>query len=263
MPTVSGYPQGAPSWADLATSDEQGALSFYSQLFGWTDDPEEMPEGAGFYHMQRLGEEAIVGISQQQPEEAQMGVPPHWNTYLAVDDLDATAAQVKDAGGAVIAEPFDVMDAGRMAVVQDPTGGMVSLWQKKEHIGSTLRGEPGSIGWQELNTTDPDRAATFLTTLLGVETPKEDMGEGNVYTLIRAGGEDAGGIRQITPEMGEMPPHWLVYFAVEDADAAVEQVKSLGGQVLMEPIDIPPGRFAVVADPQGAFFAVMKFNPME
>jgi predicted enzyme related to lactoylglutathione lyase len=193
MPTVTGYAQGAPSWADLATSDEQGALSFYSQLFGWTDEAEEIPDGGGFYHLQKLGDDVVVGISQQQPDEAAQGVPPHWNTYLAVEDVDATAAEVKNAGGAVIAEPMDVMDAGRMAVLQDPTGGMVALWQPGSHFGSTLRGEPGTIGWQELITTDPDRAASFLQTLLGVEIAKEDMGETGSYTLIHAGGDDAGG----------------------------------------------------------------------
>ena len=168
---------------------------------------------------------------------------------------------MKDAGGTVIAEPMDVMDAGRMSVLQDPTGAMVALWQRNQHAGSTLVGEPGTIGWQELITTDPDGAAGFFGTLLGVEPGKEDMGEMGTYTMIRAGGEDVAGIAQITPEMGDVPPHWLVYFVVEDADAAAVQVRSLGGQVLMEPIDIPPGRFAVVADPQGAAFAIMNFNP--
>ena len=207
MPSKTSYAQGAPSWADLATSDETAALGFYSQLFGWTDEPEEIPDGGGVYHMQKLGDDNIVGISAQRPDEAAQGVPPHWNTYLAVEDVDATTAAVKDAGGAVIAEPMDVMDAGRMSVVQDPTGAMVALWQRNQHAGSTLVGEPGTIGWQELITGDPDRAAGFLATLLGVEVTKEDMGEMGSYTMIRAGGEDAAGILQQTPEMGDMPAH--------------------------------------------------------
>jgi len=261
MPAKTSYAQGAPSWADLATTDEAAALSFYSQLFGWTDEPEVSPDGSDVYHMQKLGDDNIVGISAQRPEEAAQGVPAHWNTYLAVDDVNATTAAVKDAGGSVIAEPMDVMDAGRMSVVQDPTGAMVALWQRNQHAGSTLVGEPGTIGWQELMTRDPDRAAGFFATLLGVEVNKEDMGEMGSYTLLRAGGEDAAGISQITPEMGDLAPHWVAYFAVEDADAAVARVQSLGGRVLMPAMDIPPGRFAFVADPQGAGFAVMKFNP--
>ena len=262
MPQVSSYPQGAPSWAELATSDEQAALGFYSQLFGWEDEAQELPEGMGFYHLQTQGGEHIAAISAQQPDEAAQGVPPHCNTYLSVDDVDATTSLVKDAGGALLAEPFDVMDAGRMAVIQDPTGAIVSLWQANQAIGASLRAEPSAIGWQELNTTDPARAGAFFAELLGVEIAEEDMGDLGTYTLIRAGGEDAGGINQITPEMGEMPPSWLVYFAVEDADASAAKVKDLGGQVLMEAIDTPPGRFAVVADPQGAAFAVMHFNPL-
>ena len=262
MPKVSSYPQGAPSWADLATSDEQAALGFYSQLFGWEDAPEALPEGMGFYHIQTKGGEHVAAISAQQPDEAAQGVPPHWNTYLSVDDVDATASQVKNAGGAVVVEPMDVMEAGRMAVIQDPTGAIVSLWQAKQSAGATLRGEPGAIGWQELNTSDPARAGAFFAELLGVEIAEEDMGPAGTYRMIRAGGEDAGGINQITPEMGDMPPSWLVYFAVEDADASAAKVQELGGQLLMEAIDIPPGPFAVVADPQGAAFAVMHFNPL-
>ena len=99
------------------------------------------------------------------------------------------------------------MDAGRMSVLQDPTGAMVALWQRNQHAGSTLVGEPGTIGWQELNTTVPDLAAGFFGTLLGVEIGKEDMGEMGTYTMIRGGGEDVAGINQITPEMGDVPPH--------------------------------------------------------
>ena len=120
MPQVSSYPQGAPSWAELATSDEQAALGFYSQLFGWEDEAQKLPEGMGFYHLQTQGGEHIAAISAQQPDEAAQGVPPHWNTYLSVDDVDATTSLVKDAGGALLAEPFDVMDAGRMAVHPGP-----------------------------------------------------------------------------------------------------------------------------------------------
>ena len=261
MPQVTSYPQGAPSWADLATTDEDAALSFYSRLFGWEDQPEALPEGMGYYHVQTRGGDQVAAISAQQPMETEQGVPPHWNTYIAVDNVDTTSSQVKDAGGTVVVEPMDVMDAGRMAWVQDPTGAMVALWQAKQHIGATLGGEPGALGWQELNTTDPERAGQFFTKLLGVEIATEDLGDLGTYHIMKAGGEDAAGINQITPEMGDVPPHWLVYFAVEDADAAVATVKELGGQVLMEAIDIPPGRFAVVADPQGAAFAVMKFNP--
>ena len=255
MPKVTSYAQGAPTWADLRTSDVDAALGFYSRLFGWEDDPQELPEGMGHYHIQTLGGENVAAIAAQWPDEA--GAPPLWSTYLAVDDVDATAARVAGAGGSLMGEPMDVMEAGRMAWLQDPTGAHVCLWQANRHVGATVRGDAGAICWHELHTADPQGAARFFERLLGVAAREEAMPDGSAYLMLSAGGEDVAGIPPASSGAGG-PPAWLVYFAVGDTPAAVARVRELGGSVIMEPVASPGGPFAVVADPQGAAFGVVQ-----
>ena len=260
---VSSFKQGTPNWADLSTSDEQGALQFYSGLFGWQDDARPMDD-AGFYHMQQIEGSDVGAISRQMPDDPS---PPHWNVYLAVDDVDGTAARVEAAGGTVVAPPFDVFDSGRMAVITDPTGAFVSLWQAKEHPGFGRIREHGAVTWAELITTDPERAASFFRDLLGVTSNTMDMGEGQPpYTLLDNGdldGQGVAGIAPLTPEMGAMPPSWALYFETDDTDATVARARELGATILQEPMDIMPGRFAMIRDPQGAVFGVIKSAPME
>ena len=183
-------------------------------------------------------------------------MPPHWNSYISVDDIEATTAKVAGAGGTVIAPPFDVIDAGRMAVIQDPTGAIFELWQAKNHIGASLVNEPGTFTWSELITPDVPKAAAFYKTVLGWDS--ETVGEEMPYTEFKLDGNSiAGGMN---PPMPGIPPLWGIYFAVADTDATVAKAKSLGGSVIAEPMDIEPGRFAVLADPQGAMFNVIKMN---
>jgi predicted enzyme related to lactoylglutathione lyase len=253
---VTAHKQGAPSWFELSTTDQQSALEFYSGLFGWQDDPQPIPEGEP-YHIQRIGEDSVAAISGLMPDEAAQGIPPHWNVYLAVDDLDAVAGKVEGAGGQVIAPPFDVMDVGRMAVISDPTGGVVCLWQAGTNIGAGRVDEAGAPSWAELVTTDPAKAAAFFESVLGVETAAGAQPPGAPpYTLLKVGGEDVAGVMQITPEMAQMPTVWTAYFGVDDLDASAAQVQSLGGQVMVPPTDIPDGRFAVAADRQQAIFGL-------
>jgi len=207
--------------------------------------------------MQRIEGDAVAAISPQMPGEVEQGLPPHWNVYISVDDVDATAASVEAGGGAVLMPPMDVMEFGRMAVISDPTGGVVCLWQAKEHIGAVRVGEPGAVAWAELATTDPDRAAAFFRDLLGVETETNPMPEGHPYTVMKAGGKDVAGIFMMPPEMQGMPPMWTAYFGVEDVDACVEQAQGLGLGVAVPATDIPDGRFAVLLDEQQAAFGVM------
>jgi len=257
---IETYQAGMPSWTDLATSDEAGALAFYSGLFGWEDEPN--PAGEGFtYHMQKLGGDYVAAISAQQPHEAEQGIPPHWNTYITVDDLEATVAKVAGAGGQVFAEPFDVMDAGRMAPIADPTGAAVNLWQAKEHPGAGVRNEAGAIAWSELSTTDVDRAGAFFAELFGLDVVKMPGTEGAMYTMLQMGDQPVAGLLQITPEMGEMPPSWMTYFQVADLEAAMSKAKALGAELPMPAMDGPGLRFAVVIDPQGAVFGLMQ--PLE
>ena len=256
MPEVTAHTQGAPSWADLSTTDETGAIAFYSAIFGWTDDPQPMGE-ASFYHMQRVNGLEAAAIYQQGEEERNMGIPARWNLYFTAADVDSVAEQAVRMGATITFGPTDVFDAGRTVAIQDPQGAHFFVWQPKEHIGARVKDDPGAMTWNELLTTSSGDAIEFYTGLLGLERG-ETMAPMD-YTLLRSEGTDVLGVMQITPDMGEVPPHWSVYFAVEDVDAAVAQVQSLGGVVVVPATDIPDiGRFAVLTDPQGAFFNIFK-----
>jgi len=238
---------------DLQTTDQAAAKDFYGGLFGWTYDDQPMGEGA-VYSMAMLGSDPVAAIAPQSPELKAASAPPMWNTYLAVDSVDDAAAKVEAAGGQVAMPPFDVMDAGRMAFVLDPSGAAVALWQANQHIGATRVNEPGTITWNELITSDP-AAAKFYEQVLGMTTAAMDMEQG-VYTLFEADGKQVGGTTE--PQMPGVPNHWHVYFAVADADATVAKVRETGGSVLVEPFDTPVGRMAVLQDPQGATFSIIK-----
>jgi uncharacterized protein len=253
MPTRDSYAQGTPNWVDLQTTDQAAAKAFYAGVFGWSYDDQPM-EGDAVYSLAKLGDESVAAIAPQSPELAAAGAPPMWNTYLAVDSADEAAAKVGPAGGTVAMEPFDVMDAGRMAFVLDPSGAPVALWQAGQHIGSTLVNEPGTVIWNELITDNP-AAVSFYEQVLGVTTATAEMGEGK-YTMFQVAGKEVGGT---TPPMMEgVPNHWHVYFAVADADASVAKIQELGGSVMVAPFDTPIGKMAVVTDPQGAVFSLFQ-----
>ena len=256
MPIFTSYAQGTPNWVDLQTSDQDAAKAFYSGLFGWTYDDQPMPQGP-VYSMAMVGGHPVAAIASQSPELAAAGAPPMWNTYLAVDSADEAAGKVEAAGGKVGMAPFDVVDAGRMAFVLDPSGAAVALWQANQHIGATLVNEPGAVTWNELITTDPG-AVKFYADVLGMTTSTMDMG-GGPYTVFEAGGRMVGGTT--APQMPGVPNHWHVYFEVADADAAAAKAAELGGTVIVPPFDIPVGRIAVIGDPQGAVFSIIKSVP--
>lgn len=259
MPKVTSHTPGAPSWADLSTTDDGAALQFYGALFGWTNDPQEMGPDS-FYHMQMLNDESVVGICQQGEEENAQNVPPHWNTYFTVVSADETVQKAKDAGGTVLMEAFDVFDAGRMAVIQDPQGAVFMVWQPRGHAGAGVMWEPGSIIWAELTTRDTGEASGFYERVLGVETGPAD---GPMpYTIMKVGGAEVAGmlnIADLRPDAAGTPPHWSVYFGVADADATVEKAGSLGAAVMVPPMAIPNvGRFSILQDPQGAVFRIFE-----
>ena len=257
---VTKYEQGTPSWVDLSTADEAGALEFYLRLFGWEDEPNDAGDGM-VYHMQKLGDDYTSAIAAQRPDEAAMGVPSHWVTYLAVDDVDATAGRVTSAGGQLVVEPFDVMESGRMAVVADPTGGFVSLWQAREHIGAGVQHEAGSLTWSELITDDPAAAAAFLESLLGVGVRESSEAGDSTYLLLEVGGRPVAGVMQKTAEMGDVPSMWSTYFEVSDVEEALAQVESLGGRAVTPVMEEAQMRFAIAEDPQGAVFGLMTTAP--
>lgn len=256
MPEVSSHPPGMLCWVELSTPDERAALRFYSGLFGWTDNPQPMGPGY-FYHIQQVRGLDAAALYQQSQEEKQQGIPPHWTLYFATESADAAAQRATQAGGAVLAGPMDVFDAGRMAAIRDPQGAIFAVWQPGRHVGYRIVGEPGAIAWGELLTTSPQSAAEFYCTVLGVQASR--MPGPMDYTLLKAGGKESAGIMAISPEMGPVPPSWMAYFTVADADASVARARSLGGSLLMGPRDIPSiGRFAVLQDPQGAVFCVFR-----
>jgi predicted enzyme related to lactoylglutathione lyase len=248
---------GTFSWVELATRDSAAAKRFYTSLFGWGVD--EMPVGDGTTYTMLTKNGKRVGALYQMSAQ-QQGVPPHWNSYVTVASADDSAAQAKKLGGNVMLEPFDVLDAGRMAVVADPTGAVFSLWQPKRHIGADLVNEPGAFCWNELYTTDPNKAADFYMGLFGWTKDARHMDYGE-YVIFNRGGRQMCGMMQIPKEWGPVPPHWLVYFAVDDCDASVAKATSLGAKAMMPPMDIENvGRFAMLTDPEGAGFAVIKLN---
>jgi predicted enzyme related to lactoylglutathione lyase len=250
----SSYKPGTFSWVDLSTSDPEGAKTFYEALFGWTH--EDIPTGNGAYTMFRLNGKDVAAVSQQQPQESGQGIPPHWNNYVTVEDVDASAAKASELGATVLIEPFDVLEAGRMAVVADPTGAVFMLWQPKNHIGANVVNEPGSLTWNEEGTKDTTSAKDFYSSLFGWSY--EDF-DGGAYTVIRVGDKSNGGIRPQTEQEAAIPPNWLAYFAVEDCDASAARAGELGGTAMVPPMDVPVGeggRIAVIADPQGAVFGL-------
>ena len=257
MSATTTHAPGTFCWADLGTTDPAGAKRFYTGLFGWTF--EDRPIGEGEYYTMLLQQaKSVAGLYAQPADERAAGIPCHWSSYIAVESADRVSARAAELGGTVLAPPFDVMEHGRMAVIQDPTGSVVALWEPRNHPGAGLLGEPGSICWNELCTRDPARAGAFYADLLGWARERMPM-PGFEYTVFKRGDQPAGGMMAIQLEWGDMPPHWEVYFAVADCDATAGEAARLGGSVLKEPADIPGvGRFAVLRDPQGATFSILQ-----
>jgi uncharacterized protein len=248
----SGYTPGAFCWTDLASTDQAAAKAFYSGLFGW--EAEDMPVGEGvYYSMMRLGGKDVAAIAPQPQVQRDAGVPPVWNSYVSVESADAAADRAKELGATVHAPPFDVIEAGRMAVLQDPQGAFFLVWQPRQHFGAALVNAPGALVWNELNSPDPDGSAAFYSALFGwTIAPFE--GSPEPYLSIKNGDANNGGIRELNPPGA--PPHWLVYFGVEDLDAALTKLAELGGTKMVGPIDIQIAKIAVVKDPQGVIFAL-------
>jgi predicted enzyme related to lactoylglutathione lyase/membrane protease YdiL (CAAX protease family) len=260
MTITQAHAPGTFCWAELLTTDAHAAKRFYTGLFGWSF--QEIPIGENaYYTMFEVGGKWISALHQMGPEQTAQGIPPNWLSYISAESADRTVARAQELGATVLMEPFDVFDSGRMGVIQDPTGAVVGLWEARNHAGAGIVGEPNSLCWNELYTTDVDRAAGFYSGLLGWEPQKQPMGD-FVYTYFKHGERMSGGMMQIVPEWGPMPPHWTVYYAVDDCDAKTALAESLGGKICMPPTDVPEvGRFAMIEDPQGAAFAIIKLLP--
>ncbi len=252
MPEMSGYRDGVPSWVDLASPDLEASKAFYAALFGW-EAGQPVPEAGGYTLFTVRGKQ-VAGIGPIMAE----GQPPAWMTYVNVTDADGTAKKVADAGGHTLAPPMDVMDQGRMAVFADPSGAVLGLWQPRLHTGAQLVNEPGTYCWSELATHDIDGSKAFYSSVFGWGSHTESAGPMD-YTEFKVDDDSIAGMFP----MGDMmpagtPPHWGVYFAVADCDAAVGTATRLGATVVAPAMDVTVGRFAVLTDPQGAFFRLIK-----
>ncbi len=260
MGMIEKHDPGSFCWVELGTVDVKGAETFYGELFGWTFE-DNCPGGECNYSTIRLEGLSLAGCYTLCEAHRAQGVPPHWMGYVAVEDVAGTAARAGEAGGQVLAGPMDVMDMGKMAVIRDPQGAVLSLWQPVKHGGSKVRDVPGAFCWNELIVKDPEAVLAFYKAVAGWDVVKQDMG-GFTYYVFVSDDTMRGGMMALDPAWGEVPPHWAVYFNVTDCDAVVAKAESLGAKVHMRPTDIPGvGRFAVIADPQGAVFSVIKMEP--
>jgi uncharacterized protein len=247
----NGYVPGTPSWVDIGT-DIEGAKTFYGGLFGWTTMDAGPPEETGGYGFFLADGKFVAGYGPQQNPG-----PPAWTTYVDVTDADAVVGKVQAAGGTVVVPPMDVMTAGRMAVFQDHQGAFISVWQAGEHRGAQLVNEPGAWCWSELNTRDVEGSKSFYSAVFGWDPTTHGEGPG-AYTEFQVAGNSVAGMMAMPPMVpAQVPAHWLVYFAVADTDAAVARIGELGGALTAGPMDVEPGRLAVVTDPQGGFFGVI------
>ncbi|MGA9316293.1 MAG: VOC family protein [Solirubrobacteraceae bacterium] len=280
MPERDGYLPGVPCWVDTSQPDPEAAVAFYSGLFGW-DFKDAMPPGsAGKYFIASLRGGSVAAVGSQ-PEDA----PPTamWNTYVWVENADEAVAKARDAGGRVVADAFDVFDAGRMAVLTDPEGAAFCVWQAKQHKGAQIVNEPGSLNFNGLNTRDAQGAQSFYGSLFGWEAlgldggvqmwrlpgygaflEKSDPGlrERMAQSGAPKGFEDVvATLNPIADDQPDTPAHWSVTFAVDDADAMAAKAGELGGRVIVAPFDAPWVRMTVISDPQGATFIASKFVP--
>ncbi|MDR8409229.1 VOC family protein [Nonomuraea sp. 3-1Str] len=255
MSERSAYEPGVPCWVDLSSSDVGASVRFYGEVFGWRAEMADDPAAGGygqFFH----GDKRVAGVGPLYGE----GMPPHWNTYVAVEDADATVDRVKNAGGAVVAGPMQVMEEGRMAVLQSPDGAYASIWQAGRHPGAELVNEPVSFCWAELVTRDPGAAERFYRTVFGW-TPQPQQMDGVTYTEWHSGGRGVAGMIEMSPMYPpETPSHWMVYFAVADLDATIAAARRGGAQILVDSMDAPPGRFGMLTDPQGAALSVIQLT---
>ncbi|MGH2953641.1 MAG: VOC family protein [Solirubrobacterales bacterium] len=243
---------GTISWADLATTDADGAKAFYGGLFDWELEDLPVPD-APPYTMARIEGKSVAALYQRG---AEVPGPPAWLSYVTVEDADATASRAGELGATTISEPFDVLEAGRMAVLQDPTGAVFAIWQAGSSIGAELVNDPGAMCVNQLNTSDPEAAQTFYADLFGWRFEAVEGGDQPCWGIYN--GERLNGGMMPQPPGAGAPSHWLAYFTTTDLDGSVARIEELGGRTVVAPMPIPAGRIAVAQDPQAATFALFE-----
>jgi predicted enzyme related to lactoylglutathione lyase len=256
----SSYAPGTFSWVDLATTDTDDAKRFYAELFGWSYDDRDAG-GGGTYTEASIDGDAVAGLYSQPEQQRSQGAPPFWSNYVTVASADDAASRASELGGSVHAAPFDVLDAGRMAVIADPTGAMLGVWEPGESIGARRVNDPGCMTWNELSTNDAASAIDFYSSLFGWRIEPIDTGGGPPYwSISHDGGAEGrnGGMRELAPEQEGVPPHWMPYFTVASVDETIDRAEGAGGRSLAGPLDLPTGRIVILSDPQGAVFAIFE-----
>ena len=258
MPEFEKVAMGKFCWVELNTPDVEAGKRFYGGLLGWK--LADMPMPSGSYAMASLGGKSVAGLQAQALDQQKQGVPPNWLSYIAVDDVEVSARKAVTLGGALLVPPM-AMGPGKFAVVTDPAGAAFALWQAGRSMGPFLYGETGALGWNELYSSNVDRAAPFYAALFGWNAEASDMGTWT-YTVFKAPDDELiAGMMEKPPELESAPSFWSVYFCVADTDKAAARIKELGGSLLENPMEIPGiGRFAPAADPQGATFSIIKFT---
>ncbi len=255
MAIVDKFAPGAPCWFELGTKDQDAAKRFYGQLLGWS--VEDAPMGPGqFYTMFKLEGHYAAAAYALEPKMLEQGVPSHWMVYFAAPNIDESAAKVSELGGTLVQPPFDVMEAGRMALCKDPEGAMFCLWQGKANPGVGVIRQDNAVCWAELATRDTAKAGKFYTGLLGWQT----KGSANMPTYLEftVDGQPSGGLLPMDEQWKDMPSHWGIYFQVADCDKAASKAQELGATVRFGPFSAPGvGRMAMLADPQGAGFSLI------
>jgi uncharacterized protein len=239
------YAPGTFSWTELATSDADAAKAFYTSIFGW--DYRDTPISDGMVYSIALRDGGDVGALYASEQS------PHWNCYVTVESVDASAARAGELGATVVAEPFDIFDLGRSAAIADPAGANLYLWEARKNNGATLVNAAGAMAWNDLLTPDPAESASFYGDLFGWTTVEVPGGHG--YRVISNGGRSNGGMMTLEPGAGS--PSWIPYFGHEDVERLVNEMPGLGGTVVVGPVPVPTGKFALFTDPQGATFAAL------
>lgn len=255
MTRKNDYQQGEFSWVDLVAHEQGAAIEFYGNFFGWRGVDQDTAGGPPYTMLQLDGCD-VAGVGQMSDEMKNQGVPPMWNSYIQVDDIEVTTARAVELGATVTVPPMKVMEAGFLSFITDPSGAHVGFWQKGLHCGASLINEPGAFCWNELATRDSERAGAFYSQLFGWEVTYHPGRPG--FFLFQKDGVKRAGMLQMNEQWGEIPPVWIVYFAVEDTQASVARITELGGGVNVPPFDSPVGKIAVVADPQGAVFSLLQ-----
>jgi uncharacterized protein len=251
------YEPGTFCWVELATTDPAGAKAFYTGLFGW--EAEDVPAGEGAtYTLLRLDGDEVCGLYALDAARREAGVQPHWLSHVSVEDAEAVASRSRELGGTVEGGVVDVGEHGRFAIVRDPSGANLVAWETGAGGGARRVNDPGCMTWNELQTREPERMAAYYAELFGwkMEAQREDANL--AYVVIKNGGKSNGGIMPVTEQQGDAPSFWLAYFTVASSDDAAARTQELGGRVYAGPMNIGAGRIAVLADPQGAAFAIFE-----